>query len=78
MNSATENTRISQSLAPRRTRRHTHLQESTWKCDDEFVGSLDETILDIDPVCHELILGSDDSLVSLNGTKHRGEQAPTR
>jgi hypothetical protein len=36
-----------------------HLQESAWKCDDKFVGSLDETVLDTDSVCHELILGSD-------------------
>lgn len=41
-----------------------HLQESAWKRDDKFVGgSLDKTILDIDPVCHELILGSDNLFV---------------
>jgi hypothetical protein len=34
-----------------------YLQESAWKCDDKFVGSFDETILDINPVCRELILG---------------------
>ena len=39
--------------------RRRYLQESTRKCDDEFVGSFDEVVFDIHPVCYELILGSD-------------------
>jgi hypothetical protein len=34
-------------------------QESTRKCDDKFVGSFDEAVLDIHPVRYELIIGSD-------------------